>query len=329
MLCLIGLISVIVVAVVIIFVVDYYISHQPIPSAGLKGKAVLITGCDTGFGRLTAQKLDSEGDFRVFAGCLTQKGVEELKEGATDNLVPFLLDVTSDTSIKSAADFINKESPDGLWAIINNAGLLRGGLLETTSYQDWKLTFEVNVFGMAMITKALIPSLRKIKNSRVVNISSIVGRTAMPGTSAYSASKFAVQGLSDALRRELVDWGVNVVIIQPGIMKTPLYDAPFEKTVDQLWDQYPETAKEAYGKEFVAKSFQKSKDLVTKIGGDPNTVVAALCSVVKAKNPPHRKSIGKDAPFWIVLSLIPSSVGDYILKALNKGNVPLAAQKKN
>jgi len=314
--------------IVAAIVYDYYITHQPYPSAELKGKSVLITGCDTGFGRMTAQKLDTEGDFQVFAACLTQKGVDELKESGSPNLVPVLLDVTSESSIKAAVEIINEKSPDGLWAIVNNAGLLRGGLLETTTYQDWKLTFEVNVFGMAMITKALIPSLRKVKNSRVVNISSIAGRTAMAATSAYSASKFAVQALSDSLRRELHDWGIQVVIIQPGIMKTPLYDTPFEKTVDQLWDQYPEDAKEAYGKEFVAKSFQKSKDLVTKIAGDPNQVVDALCSVVKAKTPPHRKSVGKDAPFWILLSFLPSSVGDFILKSLNKGNVPLGLQKK-
>jgi len=315
--------------IVAVILYDYYITTQPYSSAELKGKSVLITGCDTGFGRMTAQKLVSEGDFQIFAACLTQKVVDELNASGSPNLVPVLLDVTSDSSIKAAVEIINEKSPDGLWAIINNAGLLRGGLLETTTYQDWKLTFEVNVFGMAMITRALIPSLRKVKNSRVVNISSIAGRTAMAGTSAYSASKYAVQGLSDALRRELYDWGVQVVIIQPGIMMTPLYDAPFEKTVDQLWDQYPEAAKEAYGKEFVAKSFQKSKDLVKKIAGDPNQVVDVLCSVVKAKTPPHRKSVGKDAPFWVSLSFLPSSVGDFILKSLNKGNIPLALQKKN
>jgi len=296
----------------------------PHPPEALKGKAVLITGCDTGFGNLTAKRLDSEGHFVVFAGCLTQNGVESLKKEGSQNLIPFLLDITKAESIKNAVDVISTKSPEGLWAIINNAGLLRGGLLETTPYEDWKLTFEVNVFGMAMITRALIPQLRKIKGSRIVNISSVAGRLATAGTSAYSASKFAVQGLSDALRRELAVWGIHVVIIQPGIMKTPLYDAPFDKTVDAIWDTYSDAAKEAYGKEYVAKSFESAKQLVEKVNGDPNLVVDALCLSAKAKNPPHRLSVGKDTPVWIGLSHLVSELGDFLLTLLAKAPKPAA-----
>jgi len=309
-----------------LYFVFTYLSKIPHPPEVLKGKSVLITGCDTGFGNLTALRLDSEGELVVFAGCLTQKGVDSLKSSASSNLIPFLLDVTNRESIESAASFVSKKSPEGLWALINNAGLLRGGLLETTPYEDWRLQFEVNVFGMAMTTKAFIPQLRKIKGSRVINISSIAGRTAVAGMSAYSASKFAVQALSDALRREISVWGTHVVIIQPGIMKTPLYDAPFEKTVDALWDSYSESAKEAYGRDFVAKSFEASKKMVERINGDPQDVVNALCLSVKAKNPAHRISVGKDTPLWVGLSFLPSGFGDLLLRVLAKPPTPAALQ---
>eukprot|EP01103_Thecamoeba_quadrilineata_P004996 TRINITY_DN14856_c0_g1_i1.p1 TRINITY_DN14856_c0_g1~~TRINITY_DN14856_c0_g1_i1.p1 ORF type:complete len:329 (-),score=76.69 TRINITY_DN14856_c0_g1_i1:113-1099(-) len=324
--CTLFLVGLVLLAIAISLASSYF--HKiPHPPEVLKGKSILITGCDTGFGNLTARRLDSEGQFTIFAGCLTQKGIESLKAGSSQNLIPFLLDVTNGDSIQSAAEMISKKSPEGLWGIINNAGLLRGGLLETTPYEDWKLTFEVNVFGMAMITKALIPHLRKIKGSRVVNISSVAGRTATAGTSAYSASKFAVQALSDALRRELAVWGIHVVIIQPGIMKTPLYDQPFEKTVDAIYDSYSEAAKEAYGRDFAAKSFESAKKLVEKVNGDPNQVVEALTVSVKAKSPPHRLSVGKDTPVWIGLSFLPSGVGDFILSALAKAPVPAALAK--
>jgi len=109
-------------------------------------------------------------------------------------------------------------------------------------------------------------------------------------------------------------------------MKTPLYDAPFEKTVDSIFDSYSETAKEAYGREFVAQSLDAAKKLVERVNGDPQQVVDSLCVSVKAKNPPHRLSVGKDAPFWIGLSFLPSGLGDLILATLAKAPKPAAAK---
>jgi len=313
------------------YLIIQFRARKTVPSSALKDKSVLITGCDTGFGNLTALKLAANGDIKVFAGCLTKKGLEDLKAKSPQNLIPFPLDVTNQESIENAFDFVKKglTHPEGLWGVINNAGLLRVGLSEVASYDEMKLMFDVNVFGLAMISRRFIPLLRKCKGSRLINIASVAGRLSGQGLGAYAASKFAVEALSDALRRELYCWGVKVVIIEPGVMKTNLYDAPFKDTIDQLWPSIPEDAKEAYGRSYFEKQLEEAKKLLDLVGGNPTKVVDTLVHAVTSEHPPDRIAVGFDSPIWIGLSYLPSFASDFLLRLLEYNHpVPLALQRK-
>jgi len=322
------LLFLIVLGIVPYFIIRY-LANQKYPSSSLIGKSILITGCDTGFGNLAAIKIASRGDLKVFAGCLTDKGVQDLSSKA--NIHPFRLDITKQASIDEAYEMIKSElgQDNGLWGVINNAGILRGALLEVTPLSDFRLMFDVNVIGLSMVCKKFIPLLRKLKDSRIVNIASVAGRLPVAGLSAYCGSKFAVEGISDSLRRELIPWGVRVVIIEPGAMKTPLYDVSFSETVDKIWNDIPEDTKQAYGREFFDTAHQNSKKLVDILGDNPQKVVDAMELAVISTHPPHRMSIGKDAPIWILVSYLPTWFSDRFLRLLEWGHpIPLQLQRK-
>lgn len=280
----------------------------------VKGKSVLITGCDSGFGNRTALRL-AKLDMKVFAGCITTRAVQELNN-QSPNIVAFLMDVTKEFSIEEAFEKLKKECPEGLWGLINNAGVLRGGPLELAPKEDWKLQFDVNVFGLVDVSRTFLPLLKKAKG-RLVNIASVAGRVSTHDVSAYSASKYAVEAVSDAWRQELKPWGVTVVIIEPGIMKTPLWDVPFDKSVaKKQWDSLSEDKKLAYGEEYFEAGHKAGKEMVEKLGGNPEEVVDALELAVTAARPLHRYTVGKDTPIWIILSYLPSYVFDYIYSLL-------------
>lgn len=255
-----------------------YVVHR-IPASDLSNKTVVITGCDTGFGQLLALKLAHAG-MTVFAGCLTDAGLRALQQTAesqpTWKLHVFALDVTNVESVERFYSHVEKALPDkqaGVWALVNNAGVLRGGNLETQPLSAWTLQLNVNVFGIAAMTKTFLPLLRRAKG-RIINVASVAGRLGTPGTSSYNASKFAVEGLSDAWRRELAIWGIDVVIIEPGIMKTPLWDQPLKDAeVDSVWGTLTAEQQQLYGREYFAECYVAGKELVDTIGGNPMMVV--------------------------------------------------------
>merc|ERR1712137_534841 len=291
----------------------------------LTRRSVLITGCDSGFGLLTTHRLSRKG-VKVFAACLTEEGVQKLSK--SPNVTPFLMDVTSPESVQKGFEFIQPKCPNGLWGVINNAGVLRSGALEIMPISHWQLQMYVNVMGIAIVTRTFFPLLLKAKG-RVVNIASVAGRLGTPGTSGYNASKFAVEGLSDAWRREFKLWGIKVIIIEPGIMKTPLWDVPMkEAEFDGLWNSLNEEQKARYGRDFFLDAEKKSKELIQKLGGNPAQVVNALDNAVTSKYPKTRYVVGSDAVIWIGLSYLPVPVADFFLSKLMKSATPACFKKK-
>merc|ERR1712137_276321 len=291
----------------------------------LTQRSVLITGCDSGFGLQTTHQLSRKG-MKVFAACLTQDGVDNLAN--TKNVTPFLMNVTNEESVQAGFELVQKQCPKGLWAVINNAGVLRSGALEVMPISSWKLQLDVNVLGIAIVTRTFFPLLLKAKG-RVVNIASVAGRLATPGTSGYNASKFAVEGLSDAWRREFKIWGIKVILIEPGIMKTPLWDVPMkEAEFDGLWNSLNEEQKARYGRDFFLDAEKKSKELIQKLGGNPAQVVNALDNAVTSKYPKTRYTVGKDAVIWVGLSYLPVPVADFLISKLMKSPPPACFQRK-
>jgi NAD(P)-dependent dehydrogenase (short-subunit alcohol dehydrogenase family) len=177
---------------------------------------VLVTGCSSGIGLATARLLREKG-WQVVPSARTTADLEMLRAEGFD---PVALDITDSASIADAANVVLKRFGGQLGAIVNNAGFGLTSAVEDTPRAMFRDIFEVNVFGLQELTNRFIPLFRKQGYGRIVNVSSVVGELSLPFSGAYSASKFAVEALSDALRRELFDSGVAVSIIQPGPIET-------------------------------------------------------------------------------------------------------------
>lgn len=184
---------------------------------------VLVTGGSSGIGRATAVDLAKRGH-RVFAAARRLSLLEELAS-EQDNIVPVQLDVTDADSVAAAVRAVDEHTDGhGVDVLVNSAGYAILGPVELVSDEDTRRQFEINVFGALAVTRAVLPSMRARRSGRVINISSMVGRLTTPGNGVYSASKFALEALSDALRREVSDLGVTVVLIEPGFVTTNIYD---------------------------------------------------------------------------------------------------------
>jgi NAD(P)-dependent dehydrogenase (short-subunit alcohol dehydrogenase family) len=184
-------------------------------------RAVLITGASTGIGAACALDLDRRG-FRVLAGVRRAADGDYLRARASSRLAPVLLDVTDPASIAAARDAV-AAATDALAGLVNNAGIVVAGPVELLSPDDLRQQLEVNVIGVAAVTRAFLPPLRRGRG-RIVNIGSISGRMATPALGAYSASKFALGALTDSLRVELQPWGIDVALVEPGPVATPIWD---------------------------------------------------------------------------------------------------------
>jgi NAD(P)-dependent dehydrogenase (short-subunit alcohol dehydrogenase family) len=190
---------------------------------------VLVTGASTGIGREGARALMRKG-FRVFAGARKQRDVDALR---ADHLTPVLIDVTDDESVARAlAELTAHTGEDGLYALVNNAGIAVGGPLEAIPVDEVRAQFEVNVLGLLRVTQAFLPLLRRANaqrkssrdpRARIVNIGSMSGRIATPFLGPYCMSKFAVEAMSDAMRMELLPFDIEVVVIEPGRVKTEIW----------------------------------------------------------------------------------------------------------
>ena len=180
--------------------------------------SVVVTGASSGIGKAIALHLDQLG-FRVFAGVRKNADGQALSESASDKLKPILLDVTEDGSIAAAVDTVTRTTSGELFGLVNNAGLSLNGPLELVPVPEMKKLMDVNVIGLLAVTQAFLPLLRKSRG-RIVNISSGHGLLAVPDKSAYAASKFAVQAVSDCLRVELRPFGVSVSCLAVGKVDT-------------------------------------------------------------------------------------------------------------
>ncbi|XP_052262045.1 D-beta-hydroxybutyrate dehydrogenase, mitochondrial-like isoform X1 [Dreissena polymorpha] len=223
----------------------------------IDGQAVVISGCDTGFGHALAKRLEGLG-FTVIAGCLDDKseGAEVLKSWSnTGRIHVVLLDVCSDTSVQNLVEYAKKNSPKGVWALVNNAAVNFLGELELCTMQQFKDIAEVNQFGVIRMTKAFLPLLRKSKG-RVVNVTSAKGRISLPRNSVYGATKYAIEAFSDVLRLEMRKFGVKVSIIEPGDfggttgMLSTKSLAWLKDQLDLMWKSAEEEVRGAYGKEY-------------------------------------------------------------------------------
>ncbi|MCM3575078.1 SDR family oxidoreductase [Mesobacillus subterraneus] len=221
-------------------------------------KTAIVTGCSSGFGELIAIELAKKG-YNVIATMRNLKKQDTLLklgavESVTDKITVFELDVTQKQSIEELKAFV--ESLVSVDLLVNNAGYAQGGFCEELSVEEYRNQFETNFFGVIAVTQAILPSMRKQRSGKIINMSSISGRFGFPGLSAYAASKHALEGYSESLRLELKPFGIDVVLIEPGSYRTNIWksienvsipiNSPYELLKNSIMDNLT-AGKDSYG----------------------------------------------------------------------------------
>jgi NAD(P)-dependent dehydrogenase (short-subunit alcohol dehydrogenase family) len=259
--------------------------------AGNESGAVVVTGASTGIGRATALFLDKNG-YRVFAGVRKEADAKSLAEEGSDNLTPVTIDVTEENSVKSAKDEVERAlGTDGLVGLVNNAGVGDGGPVETMDLDVLRNVLEVNLVGQVAVTQAFLPLIRKVPGT-IVFIASIGGRIASPFMSPYNTSKFAIEALGESLRQELAPWAIDVVVVEPGSIDTPIWKKGAE-TIDDQFAKLSPTAKRLY-----SKQLKRMDEVLTETasrGISPEKVAKVIHEGIRSEKPKHRYLVGKDA----------------------------------
>lgn len=252
---------------------------------------VLVTGASTGIGEACALHLDQLG-WRVFAGVRKDADGARLRDQASDRLTPVHLDVTDEAGVVAAmAEVDATVGDDGLGGLVNNAGVARGGPTEFLPLDEWRDQFEVNVFGQLAVTKAALPLIRRA-TGRIVFIGSIAGRVATPMVGPYTASKHAVEAIGAALRDELLPWGIEVAVVEPGVIKTPIW-AKGKATAAAIEAALGDDANRLYKDQIEATKASIEKNDQRGIG--PEKVAEAVAHALTARRPRHRYLVGPDA----------------------------------
>jgi NAD(P)-dependent dehydrogenase (short-subunit alcohol dehydrogenase family) len=274
---------------------------------------VLITGASTGIGEATALRLDRSG-FRVFAGVRKPEDGKRLRNAGSERLrVVEPLDVTEGDQVAAAAALVEADlAGEPLRGIVNNAGIGIGGPLEALELDDFRRTIEVNTTGQLAVTKAFLPLLRR-SHGRVVNMTSIGGRLAQPFAGPYIASKFALEGITDVLRVELLEWGIDVIAIEPGTIATPIWEKSSREADEMLAGLTPEL-RELYGKRLAKMA--KVLERQTKRGVSPDRVAGAVEKALTASRPRTRYLVGDAYLLMALKTLLPTRVLDRLLYRL-------------
>ncbi|WP_205704026.1 SDR family oxidoreductase [Candidatus Chloroploca sp. Khr17] len=286
--------------------------------------SVLITGASTGIGRACALHLVARG-FQVFAGVRSPEDAEQLRLVSGGRVTPVMLDVTDAAQIDAAVATIRAQTNGhGLRALVNNAGIAVPGPLEVVPIDAFRRQLEVNTLSPIAVTQAFLPLLRESSRpATIVNMGSISGRFTHPLFGPYSASKFALEACSDALRIELSPWGIRVVCIEPGIIATPIWDKTLASSLQMLADV----------SQARLAPYQPLIDMVKAtvkpgMGIPPERVARVVGQAITCRRPRARYVIGLDAYGQLVLTHLPTWLRDWLVRLALPPFGDLAATKK-
>ncbi|HWD11544.1 MAG TPA: SDR family oxidoreductase [Solirubrobacteraceae bacterium] len=268
---------------------------------------VLITGASTGIGRACALRLATAG-WTVLAGVRGSEAGESLEQVAPGGRVRALtLDVTDPAQIAAAVEQLPEGGLDGL---VNNAGIGVGGPIEVIAEEDLRRQFDVNVFAQLAVTRAMLPALRRA-GGRIVFMSSIGGRVALPYTAPYGASKHAIEAFGDALRIELHSSGVQVALVEPGSVATPIWD---KGRADAERIRIPPELEAQYGN--VPAAIQKALADTASRGVPAEDVAATVQRALTARRMRARYLVGRDAQLMLALRrLLPDHLFDRFIRS--------------
>jgi NAD(P)-dependent dehydrogenase (short-subunit alcohol dehydrogenase family) len=250
-------------------------------------KAVLITGCSTGIGRATAERLAARG-WTVYATARKLESIEDLKGKGCRTLA---LDVTDEQSMRSAVERV--EAAEGaVGVLVNNAGYSQSGALETVPLDQVRRQFETNVFGLLRMCQLVLPGMRNQRFGRIVNLSSMGGKLTFPGGGAYHATKFSVAALSAVLRFEVAGFGVDVVVIEPGLIRTNFGEAAVGSMSDVPSDDGPYAKFNAAVAATTANAYAGP---MRHLGAGPGAVARTIEKAISKRRPRARYAVTASA----------------------------------
>ncbi len=277
-------------------------------------KSVLITGASTGIGRATALRLDRAG-WRVFAGVRREADADSLRKTASERLVPLMLDVTEVDQVATATERIGELVEEaGLDGLVNNAGIAVPGPLETLPIEDFERQVGVNLTAHVAVTQAMLPLIRRARG-RIVFITSIGGLMAFPMFGAYHAAKFGLEAVGDVFRRELRPWGIEVIVVEPGSIATPIWERG-DSEVEAIAARAGDRQAELYG-----KAIEAGREVARKTGErgiPPEKVAEKLEHALTTGRPRTRYLVGADARGQALLArLFPDRLLDWLIARLS------------
>ena len=273
-------------------------------------KNILITGCSSGIGHDAALTLNKKG-WRVFATCRSRSDCKYFESLGIES---FPLDLSNEKSIKSATDLIEEKISSKLNAIFNNAAFAIPGAIQDLPRSALREIFEVNVFGQFDLIKRCLPLMAQVEDPRIVNCSSVLGFLSLPYRGAYSATKFALEALTDAMRRENFDGPVKIILLQPGPINTKIRQNSikhFEKWVN--WQDSIHQKK--YKNIVIERLYNKSSSNLSKYELHPRSVTKVLEKALDAKKPKCRYMITTPTlAARILISTLPTKLLDWMFK---------------
>ena len=276
-------------------------------SVSAPSKAVLITGCSSGIGAATAARLAGEG-WKVYATARRPETLTELKEKGCETLA---LDVNDEASMQAAVDAV-RTAEGAVGVLINNAGYSQSGAVETIPLEQLRQQFETNVFGLIRLCQLVLPGMRDQGWGKIVNISSMGGRLVFPGGGAYHATKYSVEALSDAMRFEVRGFGVDVIIVEPGLILTNFGEVA-AGSVSETGNGG------AYGNfnQSVAKiTAEAYKGPMAKLGAGPDAVAKTISRALRARRPKARYLVTASARLMVgQRRLTPDRVWDLMMRS--------------
>ncbi|WP_420116085.1 SDR family NAD(P)-dependent oxidoreductase [Micromonospora sp.] len=279
-------------------------------------KLIVVTGASTGMGAATARELARRG-FHVLAGVRRDTDADAIR---TTGIEPVILDITDAEQVAAIAAGVG-DDPRTVHALVNNAGIQVNAPVEALPMAQWRRVFEVNLFGHVAVTQALLPALLH-GGGRVINISSIGGKAAMPTYGAYAGAKFALEAVSDALRREVTPLGVPVVVVEPGGVRTEMA-ARGVATANHLAAAMTPEQDARYGS--MVQAINTLMQTGTASGVTADAAARVIAKAVTARRPRTRYTIGRDAALVIGLTrLLPDRMLDRVIAANLRRHYPKA-----
>jgi NADP-dependent 3-hydroxy acid dehydrogenase YdfG len=261
---------------------------------GEASKAVLITGCSSGIGRATALRLVRSG-WSVYATARRPETLSELAEAGCNTLA---LDVTDEASMQAAVAEVER-SEGAVGVLVNNAGYSQSGAIETVAIEAVRRQFETNVFGLVRLTQLALPKMREQRYGKIVNVGSMGGRLTFPGGGYYHATKYALEAISDALRFEVQGFGIDVVLLEPGLITTEFGEAATASMVDL--DGSADDPYATFNATVGAVTQGAYKGPMVKLGAGPDRVAKTIERAITRRHPPARIAITPSAKLTIAM----------------------------